>query len=90
MPSGGVLTFRGYESDGRVFLEIADTGAGIPEGLEVFEPFRTTKPRGSGLGLPIVSQIISAHNGTIDYVSEPGRGTTFKISLPGSPVQNGS
>ena len=82
MPSGGVLTFRGYESDGAVFLEIGDTGAGIPKGLEVFEPFQTTKPLSSGLGLPIVSQIISAHNGTIDYVSEPGKGTTFKIGLP--------
>jgi signal transduction histidine kinase len=82
MPSGGVLTFRGYESEGRIFLEIVDTGGGIPKGLEVFEPFRTTKPRGSGLGLPIVSQIISAHNGTIDYVSDLGKGTTFKIGLP--------
>jgi len=82
MPSGGVLTFRGYESEGRIFLEISDTGAGIPKGLEVFEPFRTTKPLSSGLGLPIVSQIISAHKGTIDYASEAGKGTTFKIALP--------
>jgi signal transduction histidine kinase len=86
MPSGGVLTFRGYESDGAVFLEIGDTGAGIPKGLEVFEPFQTTKPLGSGLGLAVVSQIISAHNGTIDYMSEPGRGTTFKIGLPAKRV----
>jgi signal transduction histidine kinase len=82
MPSGGVLTFRGYESDGGVVLEINDTGAGIPTGLEVFEPFQTTKPLSSGLGLSVVSQIISAHNGTIDYMSEAGRGTTFKIGLP--------
>ncbi len=82
MPSGGVLTLRGYESDGKIFLEISDTGAGIPKGLEVFEPFRTTKPFSSGLGLPIVSQIISAHNGTIDYMSDLGKGTTFKIGLP--------
>jgi len=86
MPSGGVLTFRGYESDGRMFLEISDTGAGIPQGLEVFEPFRTTKPLSSGLGLPIVNQIISAHSGTIDYVSDLGKGTTFKIALPAGPV----
>ena len=86
MPSGGVLTFRGYESDGAVFLEIGDTGAGIPKGLEVFEPFQTTKPLSSGLGLPVVSQIISAHNGTIDYISEPGRGTTFKIGLQAKGV----
>jgi signal transduction histidine kinase len=86
MPSGGVLTFRGYEADGRMFLEIGDTGAGIPKGLEVFEPFRTTKPLSSGLGLPIVNQIVSAHNGTIDYVSDLGKGTTFKIGLPAGPV----
>jgi signal transduction histidine kinase len=82
MPSGGVLTFRAYESEGGIFLEIADTGAGIPKGLEIFEPFLTTKPLGSGLGLPIVGQIISAHKGTIDYASEAGKGTTFKIGLP--------
>jgi signal transduction histidine kinase len=86
MPSGGVLTFRGYESEGRIFLEIGDTGAGIPKELEVFAPFRTTKPLSSGLGLPIVSQIISAHNGTIDYVSDLGKGTTFKIGLPARRV----
>jgi signal transduction histidine kinase len=50
--------------------------------LEVFEPFRTTKYRRSGLGLPIVGQIISGHNGTIEYVSNSGQGTTFKIGLP--------
>lgn len=82
MPSGGVLALRGYESDGRMVLEISDTGAGIPKGLEVFEPFRTTKPRSSGLGLPIASRIISAHHGTIDYVSDVGHGTTFEIGLP--------
>jgi signal transduction histidine kinase len=82
MPSGGVLTFRAYELEGGIFLEIADTGGGIPAGLEIFEPFLTTKPLGSGLGLPIVSQIISAHKGTIDYASEAGKGTTFKIGLP--------
>jgi two-component system, NtrC family, sensor histidine kinase HydH len=82
MPSGGVLTFRGYQSEGRIFLEIGDTGAGIPNGLAIFEPFSTTKPRSSGLGLPMVSQIISAHNGTIDYGSALGKGTTFKIGLP--------
>jgi signal transduction histidine kinase len=90
MPSGGVLAFRGYEFEGRVFLEIADTGAGIPQGLEIFEPFFTTKPLSSGLGLAIVSQIMSAHEGTIDYASEAGRGTTFKISLPLGKLSSGS
>jgi signal transduction histidine kinase len=82
MPSGGLLTFRGYQCEGKVFLEIGDTGAGISNELEIFEPFRSTKSLRSGLALPIVSQIISAHKGTIDYVSELGKGTTFKIGLP--------
>ena len=82
MPSGGVLTLRGYQSESKIFLDISDTGAGVAEGLEVFEPFHTTKHRRSGLGLPIVGQIISGHNGTIEYASNPGQGTTFKIGLP--------
>ena len=74
MPDGGYLTVKGYHFARMVILEISDTGAGIPEGLDVFELFRTTKRDGSGLGLPLVRQIISAHNGTINYTSEPGRG----------------
>ena len=82
MPSGGILTFRGYAFERTIFLEIDDTGSGIPKGLDVLQPFRSTKPLSSGLGLPIVSQIIAAHNGTVDYVSHSGKGTTFKIGLP--------
>ena len=55
---------------------------GIPRDLYVFAMFKTTKPNGTGLGLPFVKQIISAHKGTIDYASTPGNSTTFKISLP--------
>ena len=82
MPEGGCLTLKSYHSGQAMVLEICDTGVGVPEDMDVFELFRTTKPGGSGLGLPIVQQIISAHNGTIDYTTEPGHGTTFKISLP--------
>jgi signal transduction histidine kinase len=82
MPQGGDLTIRGYSLGATVVLEIADTGIGIPEGLDPFALFKTTKFGGSGLGLPIVEQIVLAHNGTIDYTSEPDRGTTFKIVFP--------
>jgi signal transduction histidine kinase len=82
MPAGGRLTVNGYHLADAVVLEISDTGTGIPEGLDVFELFRTTKPGGSGLGLPLVRQIVSAHNGAIHYASEPGHGTTFKVYLP--------
>jgi signal transduction histidine kinase len=82
MPQGGDLTVRAYAFGATVVLEIADNGIGIPEGLDPFALFKTTKVGGSGLGLPIVEQIVLAHNGTIDYTSEPGRGTTFKIVFP--------
>jgi two-component system sensor histidine kinase AtoS len=59
-----------------------DTGVGIPKDFDVFELFKTTKENGTGLGLAVVRQIISAHNGTISYRSEPGHGTTFTVSLP--------
>ncbi len=82
MPRGGDLTIRGYSLRATVVLEIADTGMGMPGGIDPFALFQTTKVHGSGLGLPIVQQIVLAHNGTIDYTSKPGLGTTFKIIFP--------
>ena len=82
MPNGGVLIARVYQQNGRILLEVADTGVGIPQGEDVFQLFRTTKPEGTGLGLPIVQQIVSEHRGAIDYTSALCKGTTFKISLP--------
>jgi signal transduction histidine kinase len=81
MPKGGDLNIRCYSLGATVILEIADTGTGIQQGLDPFALFKTTKADGTGLGLPIVEQIVLAHNGTIEYTSEPGRGTTFKIIL---------
>jgi PAS domain S-box-containing protein len=81
MPNGGILTVKTYQSNYKAVLEISDTGHGIPEGFEPFNLFKTTKHEGTGLGLPIVQQIVSEHHGTVDYVSEIGRGTTFRLSL---------
>jgi len=82
MPEGGKLKLRAYRLGKDVCLEIEDNGVGIPAGVNIFEPFTTSKSTGWGLGLSIVRQIVSAHNGTIEYKSEPGRGTLFKICLP--------
>lgn len=84
MPHGGSLTVKVYllEVENTIVLEISDTGVGVPEDIDAFALFKTTKRDGTGLGLPIVSQIISAHHGTVMYVSKPDQGTTFKIVLP--------
>jgi two-component system sensor kinase FixL len=85
MPQGGTLTVRAYNTDDRINLEIGDTGGGIPAGIDIFAPFVTTKPQGTGLGLTVVRQIVAAHQGTITYSSEPGKGTVFRLSLPLNP-----
>ena len=83
MPQGGKLTIRCYAREKDIVVEIQDTGCGIRRGMNVFEPFISSKAKGWGLGLSIVRQIILAHGGTIDYLSEQGQGTTFMICLPG-------
>ena len=84
MPHGGALTIKGSVglTEKVVVLEITDTGDGIPDGVDVFQLFLTTKPGGSGLGLPIVAQIIAAHRGQIRHIPRSGKGTTFEILLP--------
>jgi signal transduction histidine kinase len=71
----------------QVVLEIKDDGPGIePEDLErIFSPFFTTKPQGTGLGLAIVRKVVDAHDGHIDAISAPGRGATFRVTLPVAP-----
>jgi signal transduction histidine kinase len=67
-----------------VEIAVRDNGVGIPpEQLErIFEPYFTTKAKGTGLGLALVRQTIHDHGGTIGVASEPGRGTTFTVTLP--------
>lgn len=82
MPHGGVLTIQGDTTESHVSLAISDTGVGIPEELNILEPFTTTKEAGTGLGLAIVQQIVTAHGGTLTYTSAPDQGTTFTLLLP--------
>lgn len=84
MSKGGELSVEtGFNADA-VFVSITDTGNGIPEAKlnQLFQPFFTTKKKGSGLGLMIVQRIIREHAGRIDVESKPGRGTTFRVWLP--------
>ena len=82
MPSGGKITIEVRATDNAVLLDITDTGIGIPLDMDVFEPFVTTKKEGTGIGLVIVRQIVTAHGGKISYRSRPGEGTRFRIELP--------
>jgi two-component system sensor histidine kinase HydH len=87
MPEGGelILTTR-CEPDAAV-LEVVDTGCGIPEDIQpkVFEAFFTTRPGGSGLGLPTTRKIVVAHGGDLGLESEPGKGSKFTVRLPLGP-----
>jgi signal transduction histidine kinase len=82
----GRITIRTGAAGGFVWIEIADTGHGIPKAIQsrIFDPFFTTKPIGSGtgLGLSLSYGIIQKHGGRIDVRSDEGQGTVFRIELP--------
>jgi PAS domain S-box-containing protein len=84
MTNGGTLTLQTGENADAVWVSVMDTGGGIPQEQinRIFEPFYTTKKKGSGLGLMIVQRIVRAHDGKIELESHVGRGTTFRIWLP--------
>jgi signal transduction histidine kinase len=84
MTKGGTLTLQTGEGADGVWVSVADTGGGIPQEQinRIFEPFYTTKKKGTGLGLMIVQRIVRAHGGRIELESQVGRGTTFRIWLP--------
>ncbi|MFB0553533.1 MAG: PAS domain-containing sensor histidine kinase [Phycisphaerae bacterium] len=84
MEDGGELMIRTDRQQKDAVIRISDTGSGIaPERLpHIFDAYHSFRPKGSGLGLPIVKKIIEAHSGTIKVDSEPGKGTSFTIRLP--------
>ena len=84
MPEGGLLRISAAASDRFLAVAFRDNGSGIsPEDIgHIFEPYYTTKPEGSGIGLMIVQRIIQDHGGRMDVHSEPGVGTTFTVFLP--------
>jgi len=85
MPDGGSVTVRTErDDDANVILEINDSGTGIaPEHIEkIFDPFFSTKPSGTGLGLAVVQRIINAHHGKIEIMSQLGKGTSVVVILP--------
>jgi signal transduction histidine kinase len=84
LQSPKVLRITTSTVDGRMVIEISDTGKGIPKDKlkNIFHPFYTSKIYGPGLGLTFTLKIVQQHGGTISVESEPGKGTTFTIRLP--------
>ncbi len=89
MPEGGTLTVRTHQkktSGGNetICIYVEDTGAGIAENIKpkVFRPLFTTKSKGQGFGLAVCRRVIEAHNGTITFESQIGKGTIFTVELP--------
>lgn len=84
MPEGGSLTVSTWSEPDGIHVSVRDTGKGIPKSKldRVFDPFYTTKTRGTGLGLPICRRVVEAHHGTISVNSRSGHGAEFIIELP--------
>ena len=83
MPDGGDLLIKASKTDDFLQILIKDTGIGIPEENvdKLFIPFFTTKPKGTGLGLPICKRMVDAYSGSIEVQSKVGRGSQFTISI---------
>ena len=85
-PEMGLIIVRTFTENGFAVVSVSDTGGGIPEVIRkrIFEPFFTTKEvgKGTGQGLSIAHNVIKAHGGTLTFVTEIGKGTTFTVRLP--------
>jgi PAS domain S-box-containing protein len=85
-PAMGLITVRTSVDSGFAVVSVSDTGGGVPEAIRkrIFEPFFTTKEvgKGTGQGLSIAHNVIKAHGGTLTFVTEIGKGTTFTVRLP--------
>ena len=89
MPRGGRLSLRVARDASAVRVAVTDTGVGISAAAraKLFEPFFTTRPEGTGLGLSVSYGIVQAPGGRIEVQSAEGRGSTFTVSLPLEPPE---
>jgi signal transduction histidine kinase len=83
-PARGKVEISTKVEDGRLIVEVADSGSGIAPDQQplIFEPFHSTRSHGLGLGLFLSKRLVDAHGGVLTMTSSPGKGTTFRISLP--------
>jgi PAS domain S-box-containing protein len=84
MSDGGKLTIAAIKKQDEVHISVQDTGQGIPEEnrAKIFQPLFSTKAKGQGFGLAVVKRLVEAHNGTITFNTEVGKGTAFTLVIP--------
>jgi signal transduction histidine kinase len=100
MTEGGILRITARRDDKAAIAEIRDAGPGIPAEIrdKIFNLYFTTKKTGSGIGLAMTYRVLQMHHGSLDFETELGSGTTFRLALPltaagqksGTPVTAGS
>lgn len=81
---GGTVQIKGLVTSSEVCVEVHDNGCGIPEDIndKLFQPYFTTKPHGTGLGLFMTRRLVEQQGGTVSVDSQPGQGTTFRLHFP--------
>jgi len=91
MSEGGRLLIQTEWVDDECEIRVTDAGPGIPRDIQdrIFNLYFTTKQQGSGIGLATTFRVVQLHSGTIDFISEPGRGTTFRLRFPGMTDYHG-
>ncbi len=84
MPQGGALAVAAGRSDSEAWIEVHDQGGGIPAEIrdKIFNLYFTTKKAGSGIGLAMTYRVMQLHNGSVEFDSRQGEGTTFRLHLP--------
>lgn len=84
MPNGGTLKMTARKTESAALIEIRDQGQGIPKEIQdkIFNLYFTTKKAGSGIGLAMTYRVLQLHNGALEFETEQGKGTTFRLQVP--------
>jgi signal transduction histidine kinase len=87
MPQRGTLTIASQKSNDNLQISLVDSGVGMKREIveNLWNPLFTTKAKGMGLGLPVAKQFVEGHGGSIRVESQPGKGSTFTVTLPITP-----
>ena len=87
MPEGGTLTIASQKSNGNLQISFVDSGVGMKNEIveNLWNPLFTTKAKGMGLGLSVAKRFVEGHGGSIRVESQPGKGSTFTVTLPITP-----